>query len=134
MCKLKMFDIEDENIRENQKKFIEVLLIIGGIIGGIQIKETALMNPDWSIIIYSAWGCFLIGSLLYYHAVSFSQKDFFFFLEVILSIFLVSFGFTIIVLLPFINTKISNEIILIIGLLIFILINLALYQGREEKK
>ena len=129
---LKMFDVNDEKTRDNQKRFIEILLVIGGIIGGIQIKETALLNPSWSNIIYGAWGSFLSGSLFYYYAVSFLQKSNFFFLTVFSSILAVSFGFTVMVLLPFISEKIQNLELFVMGSMIFILISLALYQGREE--
>ena len=53
-----MFDINNDKERENQKRFIEILLIIGGLIGGLQIKETVSMNPDLNNIIYGAWGFF----------------------------------------------------------------------------
>ena len=132
MFKLKMFNIDDEKTRENQKRFIEVLLIIGGIIGGIQVKETAILNPSWSNIIYGGWGTFLMGSLLYYYAVSFLQKSNFFLLTVFSSIFSVSVGFSIIVILPFISAKYQDGFIFVFGLLTFTLISLALYQGREE--
>ncbi len=65
-----MFDINDDTERENQKRFIEFLLIIGGLIGSLQIKETVAMNPNLNNIIYGAWGSFLIGSLYYYVTVS----------------------------------------------------------------
>ncbi len=127
-----MIDVNDEKIRDQQKRFIEVLLIIGGIIGGMQLKDTASLNPKWSGIIYLAWGTFLVGSLQYYIVVSNLQKSDFFFLTFFSSIFAVAFGFTIIILLPFINAKIPEEGMIGMGLFTFIFVIIALYEGREK--
>jgi hypothetical protein len=112
-------------------------LIIGGLIGGSQIKETVSMNPELNNIIYSAWGLFLIGSLYYYVTISKLQNNHpFFFIMFYISIFLVSFGFTVLGLLPFMNAQIiptSNGMLYGMGIQIFILICLALYGGREKR-
>ncbi len=108
-------------------------MIIGGIIGGMQIKETASLNPELSNLIYSSWGAFLIGSLIYYIAVANLQKSNFFYMNFYISIVSVSFGFAIIALLPYINIKPPHEGLIGLGLFIFILVSLALYEGREKE-
>ena len=132
-----MFDINNDKERENQKRFIEILLIIGGLIGGSQIKESVSMNPDLNNIIYGAWGSFLIGSLYYYVTISKLQPIHpFFFAMFYISIFSVSFGFTVLGLLPFMNAQTiptSNGMLYGMGVVIFSIISLGLYGGREKK-
>jgi uncharacterized membrane protein YfcA len=58
-----MRDIKNQEIREQKLKFIEILLIVGGLIGSSLIKgESFEMN--------TVFGSFLIGALLYYFVVS----------------------------------------------------------------
>jgi hypothetical protein len=57
------FDINDDVLRERKLKFIEIVLIVGGIIGSIQLKNE---NYGMNIV----FGLFLIGSILYYFSVS----------------------------------------------------------------
>ncbi len=128
-----MFDINDEKIRDKQIRFIEILLIIGGIIGGTQIKDTADSNPEISGLIYTSWGSFLIGSLVYYITVANLQpKGDLFFAYFFISIFSAAFGFAIIALLPYMNMEFPQEGLIGFGLFIFILVSLALYGGREK--
>lgn len=57
LIEFKMFDIEKEALRKEKLKLLEVLLIIGGIIGG-----TGTITPTKSLML----GVFIIFSLCYY--------------------------------------------------------------------
>ena len=59
MFKLKKFNINDDELRERKLKFIEIILLVGGIIGGVRLQnKNNLMNIIFVL--------FLISSVLYY--------------------------------------------------------------------
>ncbi|MEK6977178.1 MAG: hypothetical protein AABX40_02100 [Candidatus Hydrothermarchaeota archaeon] len=62
-----MFNITDPEVREKKLKLIEILLIVGGIIGGLRIKEDDPMN--------TVFGLFLLMSIVYYLTVSNPKKN-----------------------------------------------------------
>ena len=62
-----MFNITDPEVREKKLKLIEILLIVGGIIGGLRLKEDDPMN--------TAFGLFLLMSIVYYLMVSNPKKN-----------------------------------------------------------
>ncbi|MBI4344972.1 MAG: hypothetical protein HY555_05270 [Euryarchaeota archaeon] len=62
-----MFNITDPEVREKKLKLIEILLIVGGIIGGLRIKEDDPMN--------TVFGLFLLMSIVYYLMVSNPKKN-----------------------------------------------------------
>lgn len=127
--KLIMFDITNREIREQKLKFIEILLVVGGIIGGLRLQNE---NDPMNI----TFGLFLMGSLVYYfmlsntkinsRAVSRSVL-----IGFIMAISFTSFGFSAIAILPFIIKGIISLIgglIMIIWLLLSVLIFISLYR------
>jgi len=131
MFGLQMFDVNDDELRERKLKFIEILLIIGGIVGGIQLKNG---NDQMNVL----FGLFLVSSILYYFLVSnkmvsnrwHSQ------IAIYLSMGFISSCFSGITISPFILEKISIYYAIVIFLLFIVLtvlVFLALYIGRREE-
>lgn len=123
MCRLKMVDTIDKDIKEEKLRFIEVLLTVGGIIGAIRIKP----EDHWMNAIL---GVFLVGSLLYFFQISTPRYSK---VAIFLSALLSSFFFPFIAVSPLISwnpetyyESISNLSIPVISatLFLFILINL----------
>lgn len=106
MPKLTLFDNTDEKIRDRKLKFIEILLIVGGILGGLRIEKDDSMN--------AVLGVFLVGSLLYYFTVSDLPKNS---MLIIISAIFIAPSFAAIAILPFINPGIS----VIYGRMIYVL-------------
>ena len=129
--KLQMFDINDDELRDRKIKFVEILLLIGGIIGGVSLqKENDPMNM--------VFGFFLLGSVLYYFVVSNKMdiKTTFLKISLVFSSILTAAGFSGLAIVPFIHNGISIPYAVVILLLYFaltILIFLALYQGIRKK-
>ncbi len=124
-----MFDITNPEIRERKLKFIEILLVVGGIIGGLRLQnEDDPMNM--------IFGLFLIGSLLYYFMLSNTKinskaASSSILIGFIMAIIFTSFGFSAIAILPFIIkgiTSLFGGLIMIIWFLLSILIFISLYR------
>ncbi|MGB8218349.1 MAG: hypothetical protein WCE94_13705 [Candidatus Methanoperedens sp.] len=96
-----MFDIRNNEIREQKLKFIEILLVVGGIIGGLRFQNE---NDPMNILL----GLFITGSLLYYFTIS-NPKIYsvavstFTSISIIIGTTFTSFCFSAIAILPFIS-------------------------------
>lgn len=124
-----MFDITNREIREQKLKFIEILLVVGGIIGGLRLQnEDDPMNM--------IFGLFLTGSLLYYFMLSNTKINSkavsgSILIGFIMAIIFTSFGFSVIAILPFIIkgiTSLIGGLIMIIWFLLSVLIFISLYR------
>lgn len=126
MRKLKMFDINDNEVRKIRLKLIEILLIIGGIIGGIGLKNEIYWMSAFFVL-------FLISAIFYYMIVSNKLVE-----NHILLLFFalfVAICFSIIVIIPFFRNidnviiyKLAPPLLLILSVAIF----LALYKDFSE--
>jgi hypothetical protein len=121
----KLFDIANEKIRERKLKFIEILLIVGGIIGGIRLKQGDPLNQTF--------GAFLIVSILYYSLVSNLKEDtvsknkVFFNILFFSLAFIIARYFSLIAILPLAT---SGTTINVLRALLTILIVFSLYSGE----
>lgn len=128
MLKLQMFDISNKEMRERKLKFIEILLIVGGIVGGTRISNQ-------SIIMNIVFGFFILGSILYYITVSNKLDSKIIRFEMYISMSFIAIGFSAISISPFTYKGISifNTIIIAaLGISLVFLIFLALYGSAEE--
>jgi uncharacterized membrane protein (UPF0136 family) len=116
-----MFDITNREIREQKLKFIEILLIVGGIIGGLRLQ-------DKNDLINIVFGLFLIGSLLYYITISNNKINS---NALTFAIASASFGFSAIAILPFILQGISLFYSAFIMILWFVL-SVLIYRNLER--
>lgn len=103
-----MFDITNREIREQKLKFIEILLVVGGIIGGLRLQNE---NDPMNMI----FGLFLTGSLLYYFMLSNTKINSrevrgYILIGFFIAISITSFGFSAIAILPFIIKGITSLI------------------------
>jgi uncharacterized membrane protein YfcA len=131
MFGLQMFDVNDDELRERKLKFIEILLIVGGIVGGIQLKNgNDLMN--------FLFGLFLVSSILYYIIVSNKMVSNKWPSQIGIkwSMAFISISFSGFTISSFILEKMWNcYTIVIVSLfaLLAVLVFLALYIGRKEE-
>ncbi len=133
-----MFDITNKDIREQKLKFIEILLLVGGIIGGLRLQN---IDDPMNLI----FGLFITGSLLYYFAISNTKINSmvvssFTSLSIWIGTAFTSFGFSAIAILPFISKGIFGLFpslitsvlygasLIILWLLLSILIFISLYR------
>lgn len=125
MRKLKMFDINNDEVRKIRLKLIEILLIIGGIIGGIELKsEINVMNFFFVL--------FLVFAIYYYIIVSNKiVKP----IELIFLALVVAIFFSIIIMIPFyrnIDNMIIAALVPPLLLILSVVIFAALYQDFSE--
>ncbi len=130
MFGLQMFDVNDDELRERKLKFIEILLIVGGIVGGIQLKNG---NDQMNVL----FGLFLVSSILYYFLVSHKMVSNKWHSQIAIkcSMALISSCFSGLAISPFILESISIFYAIVIFLLfivLIVLVFLALYIGRKE--
>jgi len=128
-----MCDTTEQRIREQKIKFIEIFLIVGGLIGSSLIRDgDPMMN--------GVFGAFLIGSLLYYLEVSNAKKNSIFdYLSIITSTVIISFSFSSIAILPFKSLDSAaielaiyqNTINIILWLLLMVFIAMNLYLPKR---
>lgn len=124
MRKIEMFDINNDDMREDKLRFIEILLIVGGLIGSIRLQNA---SDNMNIL----FGTFLIGSVLYYFMINDRQGP----KSVTMAILLVAPTFSAIAILPFMHQEISiyyEAMIYILFLVLMPLVGLALYLGRPK--
>lgn len=125
MFKLKKFNINDDELRERKLKFIEIILLVGGIIGGVRLQnKNDLMNIIFVL--------FLISSVLYYFLVS-NKIDVKISFEI--AIILIALGFSVIAIGPLIYVGMQPTytialifLSIVLGFFVFI----ALYQGKKK--
>ena len=126
-----MFDVNDDELRERKLKFIEILLIVGGIVGGIQLKNG---NDQMNVL----FGLFLVSSILYYIIVSnkMDSNKWHFQIAIKWSMALISSCFSGLAISPFILEKMWNYYTIVIFSLfavLTVLVFLALYTGRNRR-
>lgn len=125
MQNVKVFDINNKAMSERKLKFVKILLIVGGIVGGIRIDhQNTIMN--------ALFGGFILCAMLYYIIVSnkFNSNDVHFVLCG--STIGIASGFSAIAILPFIYEGlpfVTYVMATILGVLLFILIVWALLVG-----
>lgn len=127
MRKLKMFDINNNEVRKIKLKLIEILLIIGGIIGGIELTNEIYWMSTFFVL-------FLTSAIFYYILVSNKIMGKY---SAILFAFVVAISFSIIVIIPFFR-NIDNVITYTFAppllLILLVVIFAALYQDFSEDK
>lgn len=128
MRKLKMFAVNDDEVRKIRLKLIEILLIIGGIIGGIELKS----EINWISIPFVL---FLIFAIYYYVLVSNKLVE----ERILFAIYplFVAICFSIIVIIPFfrnIDNVIKFTLVSLELLILSMFIFFALYQDFSEDK
>lgn len=131
MFGLQMFDVNDDELRERKLKFIEILLIVGGIVGGIQLK-------NGNDLINFLFGLFLVSSILYYIIVSnkMDSNKWHFQIAIKWSMAFISSCFSGLAISPFILESISifyGIVIFLLFIVLTVLVFLALYIGRKEE-
>jgi len=131
MFGLQMFDVNDDEFRERKLKFIEILLIVGGIVGGIQLKNG---NDQMNVL----FGLFLVSSILYYFLVSNKMVSNKWPSQIAIywSMAFISSCFSGLAISPFILEKISILYAIMIFFLfiaLMVLVFLALYIGKKEE-
>lgn len=129
MCKFKMFNINDDEVRKIRLKLIEILLIIGGIIGGIELKS----EINWMSIFFVPFFTFAI---YYYILVSNKIMEKY---SAILFALGVAICFSIIVMIPFyriidnVNTPAFVRLLFwILVVLLLVAIFAALYKDFSK--
>ena len=131
MFGLQMFDVNDDELRERKLKFIEILLIVGGIVGGIQLKSG---NNQMNVL----FGLFLVSSIFYYFLVSNKMISNKWPSQIAIkwSMAFISSCFSGFIILQFILERISIFYAIVMFLLfvvLTVLVFLALYIGRMEE-
>ena len=96
MYKMKMFDINNKEMRERKVKLIEILLIVGGIVGGIRIDNQ-------NTILNLVFGSFILCTMFYYIIVSNKLDSKIIYFAMYGAMFIIAICFSVIAILPLID-------------------------------